>query len=126
MSAIKSQPGRRTRRIAPETCSLCGEVKLLAFLTPERRPHYLKQITVFKTYLSQSGNEDDDVVTCAHCLLDVQQVWDLTQQLDAIKQEIASIVEKVRTNRSQGKHLRTFEPNKNVHRTEINELFCKL
>lgn len=75
-----------------QSCLMCGEVSPLASLT-QGRTHYLRQVELFKTYLPD--NDDDCVETCANCLQSVKAVWDLTQQIEAIKEDIASIVGKV-------------------------------
>lgn len=78
--------------VTTASCCLCEEATLLASLTQGRR-HYLRQIQRFKTYLPQSG--DESVETCAKCLQEVKHLWDLTQQIEAIREDIATIVDRV-------------------------------
>lgn len=81
-------------------CYLCGKVTPLTSLTQDRNL-YLRQITLFGTFLNLNG-DDDQVESCADCLQNVISVWDLTQQIETIKQEIEKIVGKVATLRKGG------------------------
>lgn len=84
------------------SCFLCGEVTSVT----RRLTHYFRQVKLFKTYLPPNG--DDRVETCANCVQEVKAVWELTQQIKAIKREIAKIVGKV-TGRKGGESHSLYE-----------------
>lgn len=84
-----------------QTCFLCGKLNQPNSLNlSQDGSHHLSQIQVFKTYLPQDG--DDRVETCASCFQDIKQVWDLTQQMKAIQQDIDQIVQRVLQLRNEG------------------------
>lgn len=83
-----------------QNCCFCGEATILG---RNKRPHYLSQVTLFKTYLPPSdGDGEETVETCARCRQSVQQVWRLHHELEKIKMDIAGIVDKVVVARRKG------------------------
>lgn len=76
-----------------ENCFLCGCGQVTSLTTPTRR-HYLEQVEAFKTYLT--GREG--VETCRKCGKEIKRVWELLQELKAVKKEISQIVERVKVN----------------------------
>lgn len=56
-------------------------------LSEKRRAHHLRQVQLFKSYFNRNNEElggDGGVATCAKCRSDVNAVWDLNQQIEAI------------------------------------------
>lgn len=86
------------------TCFLCGVDTLLVLLSIQGRRDYLKQVTVFKTYLPGNGDEPG-VETCANCVKAVNAVWELTQRIEAYHKEIAAIVDEFRAKRGKSEWL---------------------
>lgn len=77
------------------TCFLCGVETSLVLMNIQGRRHYLKQVALFKTYLAENGDTDTHVETCGDCVHSLKRVWELNQQLEGIRQEIADVVENI-------------------------------
>lgn len=77
------------------SCFLCGQLSLPA----QEGSHYLEIVTLFKTYLNE---DEESVETCANCVQDVTAVWEITQQIKTLQQELATIVETVTGTRKRG------------------------
>lgn len=78
-------------------CFLCGKVGLPPASTTQGHRHYFRQVTVFQSYLSPAKNEVNECVeTCAACLSEVETVWDLHQQIEAIRGDVAQVLGRVR------------------------------
>lgn len=77
--------------LLPGPCFLCGATSNGA------TPQDLDEVKVFQTYFEETTEIDGSAVqTCASCAQDITSVWRLHQQLVAIKQDIANIVEKLK------------------------------
>lgn len=77
-------------------CFLCGDSNPLTSTPPSSQ--YLHEIKVFKTYFSkEEADGGGNVETCANCAQDVTSVWRLHLQILALRRDIDTIVERVRT-----------------------------
>jgi hypothetical protein len=90
-------------------CFLCGksdsdELSPLtsSYLTGPRKSAYLDQVGLFKRLLSKKGKDkqddkqDDDgnVESCSICVGGIRTVWNLNQQIESIKLDVDSVLDK--------------------------------